>query len=157
MRVTEGGSAIVGFAGEGLDVERWREMMSCTAGVALSDGSTVIETDISLDGQYHNQYGPLLPKTKPYDLALRCDTDGHVPQIQFNQDGVWHDFAPEGRTGLKAGPWFPFMMLEEGDRLSDHRVDRLKPTKSAGKTKPTASLGAEEEVAPLPCGPTTEL
>ena len=34
---------------------------------------------------------PYMPKTVPFDLALRCDRDGNVPQVQFNEDGVWHD------------------------------------------------------------------
>jgi hypothetical protein len=31
-----------------------------------------------------------------------------VPQVQFNEDGVWHDFASDeeqGRTALNAGLW----------------------------------------------------
>jgi hypothetical protein len=71
-------------------------------------------------------------------VALRISKDGNVPQIRFNEDGEWHDF---GETGLKAGPWFPTLTLHNGDRLSDHRVDRPKPTKSAGKPK---SAVAEE-------------
>ena len=27
-----------------------------------------------------------------------------MPQLRFNEDGQWHDFAPEGGTRLKAGP-----------------------------------------------------
>ena len=57
-----------------------------------------------------------------------------MPQIQFNDDSVWHDFAPEGGTALKAGPWFPFLQLYGDVRLSDHCVHRPRPTKSAGKT-----------------------
>ena len=48
--------------------------------------------------------------------------DGNMPQLRFNEDGEWHDFAPEGGVGLKAGPWFPFLQLVPADRLSDHRV-----------------------------------
>jgi hypothetical protein len=71
--------------------------------VYIGAGSTYIDSAISLDGNKHfypARLRSLIPKTKPYDLALRCDTDGNVPQIQFNKDGVWHDFAPELR---KAG------------------------------------------------------
>ena len=56
-----------------------------------------------------------------------------MPQFQFNEDGQWHDFAPEGGVGLKAGPWFPFLQLHRseddsllgrgGDCLSNHRVE----------------------------------
>ena len=111
-----------------------------TAMVALgSNGSTTIHSGISLDGKGHahtGHLGPLLPKTLPYDLALRCDTDGNVPQIQFNNDGVWHDFAPEGRAGLKAGPWFPYLKLNKGARLSDHRVQPSQPAPAPAPPPP---------------------
>ena len=90
----------------------------------------ILPNYISHDGEEKDH----VPKTKPYDVALRCDKDGNVPQIQFNDDGVWHDFTPEGKTALKAGPWFPQLMLCPTDRLSDLRVLRPKPTKSAAKT-----------------------
>ena len=69
-----------------------------------------------------------------------------MPQLRFNEDGQWYDFAPEGGTGLKAGPWFPFLVLIEGDRLSDHRVNHPRPVKSAGKTKtaPASSAAAAD-------------
>jgi hypothetical protein len=35
-----------------------------------------------------------IPETLPYDLARRINKDGNMPQIQFNDDGVWHSFAP---------------------------------------------------------------
>ena len=91
--------------------------MKNTAWVGLGDGTTVIGSGISLDGRHGhpNHLFHLIPKTKPYDLAMRCDTDGNVPQIQFNNDGVWHDFAPGGRTALKAGPWFPYLKLNKRD------------------------------------------
>ena len=57
-----------------------------------------------------------------------------MPQLRFNEDGQWHNFAPEGGTGLKAGPWFPMLWLEGAAvRLSDHRVNRPRAVKSAGK------------------------
>jgi hypothetical protein len=27
----------------------------------------------------------------PFDVALRCGKDDNVPQIKFNEDGVWHN------------------------------------------------------------------
>ena len=63
-----------------------------------------------------------------------------MPQLRFNEDGEWHNFALEGGTGLKTGPWFPSLLLFPGARLSDHRVNRPRPVKSAGKTK-TAPAG----------------
>jgi hypothetical protein len=116
--------------------------------VQLSDGSTFIYSDISRDGERHTHHGHLkdyIPKTLPYHLALRINKDGNVPRIQFNDDAVWHDFAPD-RAAVKAGPWFPFLLLcDANDRLSDHCVHRPKPTKSAGKTSkaPAAAPSAE--------------
>ena len=80
-------------------------------------------------------------------MALRITKDGNLPQIQFNDDSVWHDFTPEGGAALKAGPWFPYLYLGGGDILSDHRVDRPRATKSAGmKCKPAS------DPAPAPAG-----
>jgi hypothetical protein len=112
--------------------------------VYLGSGSTGINTDISQDGQQHLHDYHLqdhIPETEAYDVALRVTKDGNLPQIQFNDDAVWHDFAPVGGTALKAGPWFPYLQLDGDDLLSDHRVDRPRATKSAGKTKtaPAAS------------------
>ena len=80
-------------------------------------------------------------------MALRISKDGNLPQIQFNDDSVWHDFAPEGEAALKAGPWFPYLFLSGGDLLSDHRVDRPRATKSAGMKRKPAS-----NPAPAPAG-----
>ena len=91
-----------------------------------------------------------------------------MPQLRCNEDGEWHDFAPEGATrtgwsfwdgagqvlrgqavagpedgtGLKAGPWFPFLLLWPGARLSDHRVNRPRPVKGAGMKKSLAASAA---------------
>jgi hypothetical protein len=122
----------IGVVAEGFDVERHDETEMSTARLDLSNapndmgehGSTVIFRDISEDGEHHS--GRILkdhiPKTLPYDLALRINKDGNMPQVRFNEDGQWHDFAPEGGTGLKAGPWFPYLFLCDGARLSDQRV-----------------------------------
>ena len=112
MRVEVGGSARVGFATEQYNVEKHGETNKSTACVCLDDGTTCIKTDISQDGQdhYHDRHlGPHIPEA-PFDLALRCEAVSNVPQIQFNDDDVWHDFAP-GRAALKAGPWFPHLAL----------------------------------------------
>ena len=151
MAVDQGGSAIVGFATEKYNVEEHWETYKNTAWVWLYRGTTDIGTDISQDGEGHLHGGLLedhLPETLPCDVALRITKDGNLPQIQFNDDSVWHDFAPEGETAaLKAGPWFPYLVLFRGDLLSDHRVDRPRATKSAGmKCKPAANP------APAPAG-----
>ena len=152
MQVDEEGQyAYIGFAGADFDPARYGETCNSTATVHLGDGTTYIFPDLSLDGQQHHHrdhLGPHLPpKTGSFVVSLRADADGNVPQVQFNQDGVWHDFAPEGegRVGLKAGPWFPYLSLGNGDRLSDHRVRRPKPTKSAGmKCKAPAAAQADQ-------------
>jgi hypothetical protein len=118
--------------------------------VCLDDGSTRIGPGISQDGEDHYHDCHLqdhIPETKPYDVAVRITKDGNLPQIQFNDDSVWHDFAPEGGTALKAGPWFPYLYLEGGDLLSNHRVDRPRATKSAGMKRKPAS-----NPAPAPAG-----
>jgi hypothetical protein len=136
MRVEVGGGALVGIAGEGYDVERQEQTWRSTAYVWLNDGSTFTNSDISRDGEEHYHYRHLedhIPKTLPYELALRINKDGNMPQLRFNEDGQWHDFAPEGGTGrLKAGRWFPHMCLYPGQLVSDHRVNRPRPVKGAG-------------------------
>jgi hypothetical protein len=118
--------------------------------VWLGNGTTDSFRDISQDGGGHchtNHLEDHIPETKPYDVALRITKDGNLPQIQFNDDSVWHDFAPEGGTALKAGPWFPFLWLDGDDLLSDHCVDHPRATKSAGmKCKPAS------DPAPDPAG-----
>ena len=84
--------------------------------------------------------------TTPYELSLRCEVGSNVPQIQFNDDGTWHDFAPVAmkqgslklghrcqagaglaRAGLVPGAWYPYLMLNQSARLSDHVVEHLEP------------------------------
>ena len=67
-----------------------------------------------------------------------------MPQLRFNEDGQWHNFAPEVGTGLKAGPWFPYLYLYRDDRLSDHRVNRPRPVKGAGMNKSLAPAPASD-------------
>ena len=130
MQVVEGRNASVGFATESYDVEKHGATWKSTAWVWLESGTTRIGSDVSQNGEDHFHLDRLkdhIPKTLPYDLALRIDKDGNVPQIQFNDDSVWHDFAPD-RAAVKAGPWFPYLRLYGDDRLSDHCVHRPKPT-----------------------------
>ena len=65
-----------------------------------------------------------------------------MPQLRFNEDGEWHDFELEGGVGLKAGPWFPYLLLYRDSRLSDHRVNRPRPVKGAGMKKSLATPSA---------------
>jgi hypothetical protein len=70
-----------------------------------------------------------------------------VPQIQFNDDDVWHDFAPD-RAALKAGPWFPHLRLDGAAvRLSDHSVHRPRAVKSAGKIHKAPAAAAAAAAA----------
>ena len=144
-RVEGGGRAWIGFATESYNVEKDGETRRSTAFFSLSDGTTKIGSDISQDKHLHfDHLGDYIPKNLPYDLALRINKDGNVPQIQFNDDAVWHNFTPD-KAAVKAGPWFPYLRLYAGDRLSDHRVNRPKPTNSAGKTA-SAKLGPAVQI-----------
>jgi hypothetical protein len=111
--------------------------------VWLGVGATVIYPDIGEGGKQHVHpalFEDRIPETHPYDLALRISKDGNMPQLRFNEDGQWHDFTPEGGIGLNSGPWFPYLYMGPGDRLTDLRVDRPRATKSAGmKHKPAAN------------------
>jgi hypothetical protein len=147
MRVDAKSFACVGFAGEAFEPLMGNTAGGSTAWVHLGGGTTCIFSGLSLDGQEHSHSSRLaryLPNELPFDLALHCDPESNVPQVQFNEDGIWHDFAPQGRkTALKSGPWFPYLVLNECDCLSNLRVNRLKATKSAGKTcKDLASQAA---------------
>ena len=78
---------------------------------------------------------------------MRCEAVSNVPQIQFTDDGVWHDFAP-GRAALKAGPWFPMLWLDgTAARLSDHSVHRPRAVKSAGKIHKAPAAAASAAAA----------
>jgi hypothetical protein len=106
------------------------ETYKSTAEVYLEHGSTFIYPDISEDGEQHVHHcllKDLLPKTLPYDLALRINKDGNMPQLRFNEDGEWHDFSPEGGTGLKAGPWFPYLWLWPGAGAAVGEDDESAP------------------------------
>jgi hypothetical protein len=149
MRVEVGGTAWVGFASEQFNVEKHGETHKSTAWVDLYSGSTDIDTAISQDGQdhYHPRHlHPHIPEA-PFDLAVRCEAVSNVPQIQFNDDDVWHDFARDG-AALKAGPWFPHLALYGADvRLSDHSVHRPRAVKSAGKISKAPAAAASAYAA----------
>jgi hypothetical protein len=132
MRVKVERDACVGFATEQYNAAKHTRTNirpgKSTSWVDLRNGSTRIRPDISQVGQDHDHPGHLRPHIPeaPFDLAVRCEAVSNVPQIQFNDDDVWHDFAPD-RVALKAGPWFPFLTLYNDDvRLSDHSVQSLK-------------------------------
>jgi hypothetical protein len=149
MRVEVGGDAWVGFATEQYNAEKPGETYKSTARVALNDGTTDIFPDISVDGKdhfHHVHLGPHIPEA-PFDLALRCEAVSNVPQIQFNDDDVWHDFAPD-RAALKAGPWFPYLRLDSAaTRLSNHSVHRPRAVKSAGKIHKAPAAAAATAAA----------
>ena len=101
-----------------------------TAGVNLSNGFTVICSYISLDGEGHYHQNQL-PHARDYTLPAG-GWPSALTQVQFNEDGEWHDFMPD-RVALDAGPWFPYLELDDGGRLVDHRVNRPRARKSAEK------------------------
>ena len=89
-KVVAGRGAIVGIAGEGYDVERHGETYKSTARVALSSGTTAINPDISKDGEQHHHSGLLkdyIPKTLPYDLALRINKVGNCHSFGSTRTG----------------------------------------------------------------------
>jgi hypothetical protein len=51
-----------------------------------------------------------------------------LPELQFNDDGVWHTFATY-KVALKAGPWLPCLedgchfMYRNGVQLNELPVD----------------------------------
>jgi hypothetical protein len=103
MRVQVGTYAFVGLCGQAYDVEKYGETYKSTAWMDLHDGTTRIFSGLSQDAQDHSHLshvGPYIPKA-PFDLALRCEAVSNVPQIQFNDDNVWHNFAPN-RVGGSA-------------------------------------------------------
>merc|ERR1711871_1134880 len=100
--------------------------------LGLDDGSSTMGMHMSMDGKSHDLEGTVLnhvPVAYPYDVALRCNKITNSPQVQFNDDDVWHNLGPE----MKAGPWFPCVALDDGDHVSDIHATRPRPTKSAEK------------------------
>jgi hypothetical protein len=140
---------VLDLATEQYHAEKHGETHKSTAWVRLDNGSTIIYPDISQDGQQHyhpDRFGPYIPEA-PFDLALRCEAVSSVPQFQFNDDDVWHDFAPD-RAALKAGPWFPFLWLGSAAiRLSEHSVHRPRAVKSAGKIHQAPAAAAAAAAA----------
>jgi hypothetical protein len=132
MRVEVGKAVLVGLCGEQYDPSKYLETINSTAVVSLFDGTAIIGSDMSLDGHgylHPDRQTVHIPET-PFDVALRSEAGSNVPQIQFNDDDVWHDFAP-GRVALKAGPWFPHVVLWSTDvRLTDLLVRHHWPITS---------------------------
>jgi hypothetical protein len=161
----EHGRGVIGFCGEEYNVHKHKETSSTTVWVHLGSGTTYTNVDMSLDLKTTSQpdfLQDLIPETSPYTVALRCDRDGNVPQIQFQEDGVWHDFAPE-RAAVRAGPWYVFMDLYQGDYMHDHIVQKPK-TEQQIKTDlrqeekrhgqgPDAHDGSGKKAAEKPEGP----
>ena len=155
MKVEVGNFVQVGFAGKNYDPENHYETYKSTAQVWLRDGTVGVGCGIgAATCCFHpNHLEDHIPKTKPYDVALRITKDGNLPQIQFNDDSVWHNFAPEGGTALKAGPWFPYLALYSAAvRLVDHSVQRLGAVKSAGEGGVGGAFGqpADQGTTTLP-------
>ena len=126
----QGGDVTIGFAGETLNVKNYVKTFRDSAYVHLGSGTTFIRRLMSENGRLHCHQTHLqheIPKTTPYEVALRCELGSNVPQIQFNNDGTWHDFAPMSaqkvRAGLVPGARYPYLMLNQSARLSDHIME----------------------------------
>jgi hypothetical protein len=115
---------LLGFAGQAYDPERHGETYKSIVKVDLDGGNTFIGEGASLDGQEHSHFAHMaqhVPKTTPYDVALRINKGSKVPEVQFNEDGAWHVFAFTGRTALKdAVPMYPYISIEDGDSVIQH-------------------------------------
>jgi len=151
MTVVEGGSSTVGLSGEAYDVKRPpRGGDAHQAWMSLDCGTTHIDSDMSQDGETHDAYEHLqrdIPSNtfdedgdvvwgdeepEPFLLALRVDRGSNMPQVQFNDDGMWHSFSTGGPgAALKgAGPWYPYLRLYKRASLNDHSVTCPKPSRS---------------------------
>jgi hypothetical protein len=106
-----GESTCVGFAGHNI---AW-----ASTSTAIGRHELVVRNE---QNHIHlNHLRPHIPKTAPYTLALRVHPDGKMPQIQFNEDGMWHNFVPEDRTALAVGPWFSHLNLLDTQQLDGFR------------------------------------
>jgi len=140
MRVENGVGAWVGFATHKYNVANRATTYESTVRVDLTSGLVYIFSDITESGKNYQYSRPLvnhLRKHMPYasyNLSLRCEKGTNIPQIQFNNNNMWHNFAP-GECALKAEPLFPYLMLRGTACLSEHQIAVPKPTKSAQKTQ----------------------
>jgi len=83
-----------------------------------------------------------------YQLALHIDKERNVPQVQFKRTvngTTLHHLEDKG--ALKAGAWFPHLMLHKDGRLIDHRVGRPRARKSAGFKQVIQQAPLEEAAA----------
>ena len=139
-------AASIGFAGQAYDPSRHADTCRSTSWVSLGNGNAYIMAALGKEGVFRSHVSQLHPYASRgalNDVSLRCDPKGNVPQIQFNEDGVWHDWIKD-RAALKAGPWFPYLQMY-GACLSNFRVETteqiLPPVLS-----PTALAGAKQVV-----------
>ena len=78
---------------------------------------------------------------QPYDVEIRINEDGNLPQIWFSEEGAWHYFAPnEGRSEGRAMVPLPCSIDTDCtlERLTNHRVK----TYSATATEQEASTAS---------------
>jgi hypothetical protein len=131
MRVDVLAGAIIGFTEESYDVNRPTGAFESAIKVSLGDGTTAIGSGLSVDGKYHVLSRHLyshLPKTAPFNVAVRCNGMNHSPAIMFSgDDGMWSDWLdfvpPEKMSPAEARLFFPHLQLFDGERLTNHRVD----------------------------------
>jgi hypothetical protein len=144
-------AASIGFAGQAYDPSRHTDTCRSTSWVSLGNGNAYIMAALGEEGVFRSHVSQLHPHASHgalNDVSLRCDPNGNVPQIQFNEDGVWHDWFKD-RAALKAGPWFPYLQMY-GACLSNFRVESTKQMTLQAEAKqlvplPQAAAFTKEE------------
>ena len=104
-----------------------------------------------------------IPKITPYQLAVRIQEDvngTNMPQVQFGDNGVWHDFAHPvidrwtrstygDMDALSSGPFFPYLKLTGSSRLANHSVSQM--------SAPPSSKGPHVSHTKIACAPSLDI
>ena len=133
IRVEIGEGSAIGFATTMYDpANHYGTYEHLVAQVFLDTGST------DGHGFYHqNQLKKHFPVgLEPYNMSIRINVYG-MPQAMFN-DGVWHDFLPEGSSVDTSTTWVPCVQIQCRSSLSEHHLihPQTKPTKTPNKRQP---------------------
>ena len=80
---------------------------------------------------------------QPYDVEIRINEDGNLPQIQFSEEGAWHYFAPNG--GRSEGRVMVPLPCSNSYRLYSGTPDQ--PPGKALPARPSATATEQEASA----------